>query len=95
MAQTQIHNVRGAGVRRGRACPGAAPAGAGEELSREGRLWAGRAGRAGRGHTAALLVRVVPAVVVVVALPAAWHAAVVLAAELVGLTGALVWKRQD
>lgn len=47
MAQTQIHNVRGAGVRRGRACPGAAPAGAGEELSREGRLWAGRAGRPG------------------------------------------------
>ena len=48
----------------------------------------------GRGHTAALLVGVVPAVVVVVALPAAWHAAVVLAAELVGLTGALVCKRQ-
>lgn len=47
-------------------------------------------GRAAR--TAALLVRVVPAVVVVVALPAARHAAVVLAAELVGLAGAFVWE---
>lgn len=51
----------------------------------EGQLWAGW------GHTAALLVGVVPTVVVVVALPAAGHTAVVLAAELVGFTGALVW----
>lgn len=43
-------------------------------------------------RTAALLVRVVPAVVVVVALPATGHTAVVLAAELVGLTGAFVWE---
>lgn len=49
-------------------------------------------GEGGR-HTAALLVRVVPAVVVIVTLPAARHAAVVLAAELVRLTGALVWGR--
>ena len=43
-------------------------------------------------RTAALLIRVVPTVVVVVALPATWHAAVVLAAELVGLTGAFIWE---
>lgn len=68
----------------------------GKVLSREvpevsrGRAPVGWGAGMGRGHTAALLVRVVPAVVVVIALPAAWHAAVVLAAELVGLTGALV-----
>lgn len=43
-------------------------------------------------RTAALLVRVVPAVVVVVALPATRHAAVVLAAELVGLAGSFIWE---
>lgn len=48
-------------------------------------------GRARKGHTAALLVRVVPTVVVIVTLPAAWHAAVVLTAELVRFTGALIW----
>lgn len=42
-------------------------------------------------RTAALLIRVVPAVVVIVALPAPRHAAVVLAAELVGLAGAFIW----
>lgn len=47
------------------------------------------------GHTAALFVRVVSAVIVVITLPAARDAAVVFAAELVGLTGALVWGRQD
>ena len=59
------------------------------EVSR-GRAPGGRGAGVGRGHTAALLVGVVPAVVIVIALPAAWHAAVVLAAELVGLTGALI-----
>ena len=59
------------------------------EVSR-GRAPVGRGAGVGRGHTAALLVGVVPAVVIVIALPAAWHAAVVLAAELVGLTGALI-----
>ena len=59
------------------------------EVSR-GRAPVGRGAGMGRGNTSDLLVRVVPAVVVVIALPAAWHAAVVLAAELVGLTGALV-----
>lgn len=50
---------------------------------------AGRGG-GGRAHTAALLIRVVPTVVVIIALPATWHATVVLAAELVGLAGTLV-----
>lgn len=39
---------------------------------------------------AALLVRVISAVVVVVTLPTAWDTAVVFAAELVWLTGALI-----
>lgn len=55
----------------------------------EGLPWGWRVGR-----TAALLVGVVATIVVVVALPAARHAAVVLAAELVWLTGALIWRRQ-
>lgn len=42
------------------------------------------------GHTAALLVRVISAVVVIVTLPAAWDTAVVFAAELVWLTGAFI-----
>lgn len=40
-------------------------------------------------RTTLVFVRVVAAVVVVVALPAAWNAAVVLASELVRLTGPL------
>lgn len=51
---------------------------------RKGMCWAGWE------RTAALLIRVVPTVIVIVALPAARHTAVVLAAELVWFTGALV-----
>lgn len=50
-------------------------------------------GGVGVGPTAALLVRVISAVVVIVTLPAAWDAAVVFAAELVWLTGALIWGK--
>jgi len=53
----------------------------------------GRGSKAAR--TAALFIRIVPAVIVVVALPAARHAAVVLAAELVRLTGALVCEGRN
>ena len=47
--------------------------------------------RAQRGLTTVVLVRVVPTVVIIVTVPAARDTAVVLAAELVGLTCPLIW----
>lgn len=84
MARGQVQDMDWGGAQRKgpEPAPWAAPLG-GEAWGKEGRQ-----GEAGR--TAALLVRVVPAVIVVVALPTARHAAVVLAAELVWLTGALI-----